>query len=788
MSQRPKRTHQPVSYRDFPKLPGSKRSRKTSASQPAITPALHGMNDSNGSDLGLPTISVGDLPILPTICVGGLPIELHPNYQEVHHGLDLHSHVTHVPLLTHHSDFPDHDHTSLPSRANVQLVEDDPIHQESFVDLNLERSIQPIDVSESCAHLIPDNIQLTEEHLSVERTPGSGQPVDESSFLQPESQTINVLMARVQPNYEIQEPEIDPVLGISLPTRVLQSNILFVSRSASLWSVLASTVGKEYICRFCGHKLSHSEPGLSIISHILGQRYYRKKRTICASQTGPISRCQLTHFKAIERARQDLHNLVNPKSPLSEVKLHLPSLQQSEGIPSSSGSALSQSTISWVSKQTLLTKAMLLVSQKFLPFSLFDSVEFNDFLNTAIELSNARKYEPIRADHLKSHISSVYQEVKTELATNLRSNRHGFHLSIDGCTFNSTKNIYNVLVSDEVAEWHIGHAYMPKFEAKNATSMHSIFLTAIQMIQTCCSSNSQTSLSGSVMNLQSGSSPILQSASSSTQQTPASMSSVWGQISTIPSMAHSTSTVDSFFTHKIATITVDGAAVNKSALSLLSSSYPEIIGLICSAHGLNLAMKHIVAASPWMGNTLEQSSKIIKFFKNKSRPREILRLGHPKQLTLPPKTRFCYSLISLQSLSAAKLPLKSIALASMTEGSSRTQIQTEWMRLFNDLKADEKRKFQAVEKLLQDPSLYERLESMIKVLLPIFLTLRVFDRSSPGACGWLLCSLFHLRKVLKSRIDIEFGKLEVLGRAETIKMLDERLKYLATPAVILSFF
>ena len=120
------------------------------------------------------------------------------------------------------------------------------------------------------------------------------------------------------------------------------------------------------------------------------------------------------------------------------------------------------------------------------------------------------------------------------------------------------------------------------------------------------------------------------------------------------------SEVDSFFNHKIATITVDGAAVNKCALKLLSATYPEINELM-----------------------------------------------------------------------------------SMTESSSRTQIQTEWMRLFHDLTGDEKRKFQAVEKLLNDLTLYDRLESMIKVLLTIFLTLRVFVRSSAGACGWLLRSLFR---------------------------------------------
>ena len=109
-------------------------------------------------------------------------------------------------------------------------------------------------------------------------------------------------------------------------------------------------------------------------------------------------------------------------------------------------------------QSTLLTKAMLLVSQNCLPFSLFDSPLFQEYVNVAIDLGRAHKYQPVRSHHLKKHIFQVYDEVKLELRKRLSSTDE-LHISIDSCTFNSTKNIFNIIVSYGETEWHIGHAY-----------------------------------------------------------------------------------------------------------------------------------------------------------------------------------------------------------------------------------------------------------------------------------------------------------------------------------------
>ena len=85
-----------------------------------------------------------------------------------------------------------------------------------------------------------------------------------------------------------------------------------------------------------------------------------------------------------------------------------------------------------------------------------------------------------------------------------------------------------------------------------------------------------------------------------------------------------------------------------------------------------------------MSHTLDESKKIIKFFKNRERPREILKIEYPKQLSLPPETRFCYSLLALKGLSEASNALKSLARATITENAALSSMKKEWVRLHQD--------------------------------------------------------------------------------------------------------
>ena len=96
--------------------------------------------------------------------------------------------------------------------------------------------------------------------------------------------------------------------------------------------------------------------------------------------------------------------------------LSLPLLSQSKSQRQRAQHLLSstfQPTVSWETQQTLLTRAMVLVAQKSLTFSLFESSEFRDFIRTAIDLG--KRYVPVTSYSLKQHIETVYDETKSDV-------------------------------------------------------------------------------------------------------------------------------------------------------------------------------------------------------------------------------------------------------------------------------------------------------------------------------------------------------------------------------------
>src|SRR3989338_1755960 len=244
------------------------------------------------------------------------------------------------------------------------------------------------------------------------------------------------------------------------------------------------------------------------------------------------------------------------------------------------------------------------------------------------------------------------------------TNRRGpLHVSIDSCTFNTTKLIFNVLVSDEISEWYIGHATIDHLVAKDYRSMVSVFSTGLKVVENMV----QTPL-------------IAPTAPASHQPS----CSVLDQLPCMRGMQSELS-FELIFSHPVATIVTDGAPVNKKALQTLRTSFPEVIGIICTAHGLNLLVKHLVNKTPWMKNILNQVLEVIKFFRNRTRPRKILAMAHSKQLLLPAPTRFCYAVLSLQSFLAAAQHLKDLASSDLVSPELLKPCQQEWIKLQTDL-------------------------------------------------------------------------------------------------------
>ena len=387
-----------------------------------------------------------------------------------------------------------------------------------------------------------------------------------------------------------------------------------------------------------------------MLGHILGSHYYRKNHKINHRKNLSAERCQAAPIAAIEQAKIDIRKLTGPKSVKDSKKISLPSClnPQINQRPSSS-----QSTISWMTNDTLLTKAILLLSQKCLPFSVFDSEEFKEFMAVAIDLG--KRYQPPTSYALRNHIDVVYEETMNEVCKRIIANRGNLHICVDSYTFNTTKLVFNVLLLDGETEWFLGHAEADHLEKKEAKAIRKIFTIAIQMVE---------KMSGDSIEPVS-SQPIVTG------------SSFWENIRSIPSTSTPLTPTRQLFSHSVSSITVDGAPVNKKAFKELSLKYPELIKLICTVHGLNLMMKHLTLKTAWTSHLNDQVGSVIKYFRNNTRPRNILFIGYAYQLKLPGATRFSSTFLSIQSFLAAADSFKKIAAAAFTDAGQRSEMQKE---------------------------------------------------------------------------------------------------------------
>lgn len=571
------------------------------------------------------------------------------------------------------------------------------------------------------------------------------------------------------PDWSVVESKVDPNLGIKLPVRVNFHKRDYIHRSKLFWGCLASVEGRHYICRLCSYTLDPADPTLSSLSHLIGTKYYRKKSSILASKSFNTKMpCPKRSNPITQRAQKYLAELMNPTAPPPSVQLSLPSTSAAATHSEGELSPRFTGQLSWMTEEMVLTKAMVLVSAECLPFSIFESKFFHDFISATIERYKNRKYTPIRSHQVRSHIVNVYNELKTELFKRLENQKGFLHLTLDSCTFNTIKTFYNLVITDGIGDWHVGHAKVEGLRSQNAIELSKLILKNIQIIETLLTPNS---------------SPPQPSALTSSSSVPST--TIWDSLTSETSTYQRDATL---LSDGIATIIMDGEPVNRAAIKEVELQRPSIVGLFCCVHGLNLLMKYLVENIAWMMTTLADSKKIIAFFKNRTRPREILKLGYPRQLLMYPETRFCYALMSLRRLEDAAEVLKLFPRAAFCQPSELNSMQKEWIRLETEYKGKDQKKFNSIQTILRDPGFYSRLQSMIKILFPIYTLLRVFDRASPQACGWVFSSLLHLRHTLGELVESEFGKLNTPGIAEAKTLIDIRLHYIADPPVVLAFF
>ena len=582
------------------------------------------------------------------------------------------------------------------------------------------------------------------------------------------------------PSHTVIRSKIDSKLNCVLPD-VVEINGTSYALRGTAWGFLSSD-SKQYICRFCFASLSEKDPNLALLSHILGHRYYRRDRMLCRSKTS-FQKCQQASQVASRQADADIGLLLRPLPVPPPIQLTLPSLSsssQTSSLPQASVALRGQPQLSFMTTPMLLTRAILFVADTCTPFSVFDAPSFQNYVAAAIEMAKKPKFQLPRAHHVRNHIDEVHKQLLTELSQRLCERQGMLHVSIDSCTFNSTKCMYNVLLSDPDTEWHLGHLSLPAIARKDSQAHCNLFKEALHLVDQHSFKSTTPSEPPP---------PLLPLPSDLSQEN--SLFSLFASPTpSLSSVSEDMATESSFLNHPVATLTVDGAPVNVSALKLLREKIPDVVGLVCTVHGLNLLMGHLVGKTPWMKKTLKEAKKVIKFFKNRQRPRDILRKVHDRSLKLPPKTRFCYSLLALQSLSAATQALMLLACASITVPDQRSQIQTEWIKYRDSLTGKDEMRFTTVHSLIREDDFYVRLDALIKILLPIYSLLRVFDRACLGGCGWVFCAILHLRHVLIDAVtsDSQAARRSSSDTTTALELINKRIEYLATEPIVLAFF
>jgi hypothetical protein len=125
--------------------------------------------------------------------------------------------------------------------------------------------------------------------------------------------------------------------------------------------------------------------------------------------------------------------------------------------------------------------------------------------------------------------------------------------------------------------------------------------------------------------------------------------------------------IDSVGHKKICAVVTDNAANMKNAWKILQEKYPYLIIFGCLAHGINLLIKDILGIHGF-DIILKDVKDIIKFFKNRQLPREMLKQnqiengGKPIALSLAVDTRWGSNAKMLESLLKCRNQIEAVTV------------------------------------------------------------------------------------------------------------------------------
>jgi hypothetical protein len=224
--------------------------------------------------------------------------------------------------------------------------------------------------------------------------------------------------------------------------------------------------------------------------------------------------------------------------------------------------------------------------------------------------------------------------------------------------------------------------------------------------------------------------------------------------------------------HRFDVFVSDGAA-NMVRLGELVEQKHYTAHILCAAHGFSLMAHYTARAFENRSSLFGRLSGVISFFNYSPRRMEILKTySNGLQPTRLCKTRFAYQVLAVQKLIKLRTPAKK-ALLDLTEE-------------VDGVDADPESITSAVNKTLQDDSLFSHAEAFYAITLPILLAMRMCDRGYPIA-GFI----YYIHAQVELVVDRVFDHIANVGQEfEDIRlevMSDLRLIWEKRHSPILSF-
>jgi len=184
----------------------------------------------------------------------------------------------------------------------------------------------------------------------------------------------------------------------------------------------------------------------------------------------------------------------------------------------------------------------------------------------------------------------------------------------------------------------------------------------------------------------------------------------------------------------LVTCVLDGGC--RSWFTLIEEKYPKLICQWCGAHSVNLLMQAL-GELDGIAELIDECKEVIKFFRNRSLMRFLVRRDAGKIPIMWVQTRFGTTFISMERLGELRVEVAKIVVSE------------EWTHYYSKQGKDSRDKCDIVRVLVLSPSFWAKIDKTTELLVPVFGVLRRFD-GDDATLGIIYHQMAKLKGLLRS--------------------------------------